>query len=70
MTEYDHSAGLQFAPSQDHAHASMNNNDNLHADEAQEVYFGQGGQTYLQDLETTPPHIAPGPCNNFFLGSG
>ena len=53
MTEYDHSAGLQFAPSQDHAHASMNNNDNnLHVDEAQEVYFGQGGQTYLQDLES------------------
>jgi hypothetical protein len=51
MADYDHSAGLQFTPGLDHAHASMRN-DNAYAEESQEVYVTNTGQTYLQDLES------------------
>lgn len=50
MTGFDHSAGIQFAPASDHAHASMHD-DNIYAQESQEVYVDNGGQTYIQNLE-------------------
>lgn len=54
MANYDHSAGLQFTPGLDHAHASMHDedNNNMYTEESQEVYVTNGGQTYLQDLES------------------